>query len=87
MSFTIQRVGLLDWISITELTHAVTIDPLIVKVVLRSRCWSYRQRVATFRSVVSNVCMLTKPQSAKSFQDEKYNYEMPTIGSQHRLHN
>jgi hypothetical protein len=55
---TIQRVGLLDLTSMTERTNPVTSDPFTVTVVFWRRCWSYRQRLATFGSVVSNVCML-----------------------------
>jgi hypothetical protein len=55
---TIQRFGLLNLTSMTERTSPVTSDPLTVNVVFWPRCWSKRQRLATFRSVVSNVCML-----------------------------
>jgi hypothetical protein len=55
---TIQRVGLLpDFTSMTERTNPVTSDPFTSKAVFWPRCWSYRQRLATFASVVVNVCM------------------------------
>jgi hypothetical protein len=70
MTLTIQRVGLLDLSSMIEWTSAVTSDPSTVTVVFWPRCWSYRQRLATFGSVVSNVCIQTKPLHAKRFRDD-----------------
>jgi len=58
MTVMIQRLGLLDLTSMTERTSPVTSHPSTVKDVLWPRCWSKRQRLATFGSVVSNVCML-----------------------------
>jgi hypothetical protein len=69
MTVTIQRVGLLDLTSITERTNPVTRDPFSFKVVFWPRCWSYRQRLATFGSVVWNVCMRYKSRHAKRFRD------------------
>jgi hypothetical protein len=46
-----------DFTSMTERTNPVTSDPFTAKAVFWPRCWSYRQRRATFASVVANVCM------------------------------
>ncbi len=86
---TIQRVGLLpDLTSMTERTNPVTSNPSTVKAVFRPRCWSYRQRIATFGSVVSNVGILIKPRCAKQFRDcspKSAEREVPAIGVQRRL--
>jgi hypothetical protein len=58
MTVTIQRVGLLDLSSITERTIPVMVDPINVKVACSPRYWAYRQRLASFGSVVSIVDMI-----------------------------
>jgi len=63
---TIQRVGLLDLTSMTERTHTLTSDPFTVTVVCWRRCWSYRQRLASFGSVVSKVCMLYQAEGGQT---------------------
>jgi hypothetical protein len=54
---TIQRVGLLDLSSITDRTIPVMVDPVNVNVAFSPRYWAYRQRLASFGSVVSIVCI------------------------------
>jgi hypothetical protein len=72
---TIQRVGLLDLSSITDLTIPVMVDPINVNVAFSPRYWAYRHRLASFGSVVSIVCMLvtngrgTRKQFQESPQD------------------
>lgn len=66
MTVTIQRAGLLDSTSMTERTHPLTSDPFTVTVVCWRRCWSYRQRLANFRSIVSNVCMQNQAESSQT---------------------
>ena len=55
---TIQRVGPLDLSSITERTIPVMVEPINVNVAFSPRYWAYRQRLASFGSVVSIVCMI-----------------------------
>jgi hypothetical protein len=55
----------------TDRTNPVTSDPPTVKVAFRRRCCAKRQRLATFASIVSNVCMLTKKRAAKRFRDSQ----------------
>src|SRR5580692_2345116 len=55
----------------TDRTNPVTSDPPTVKVAFRRRCCAKRQRLATFASIVSNVCMPTKKQVAKRFRDSQ----------------
>jgi hypothetical protein len=58
MTVTIQRVGPLHLSSITERTIPVMVHPINVNVAFSPRYWAYRQRLASFGSVVSIVCMI-----------------------------
>jgi hypothetical protein len=51
-------VGLLDLSSVTDRTIPVMVDPVNVNVAFSPRYWAYRQRLASFGSVVSIVCMI-----------------------------
>jgi hypothetical protein len=55
---TIHRVGLLDLSSITDRTKPVMVAPIKLKLVFSFRNWAYRQRLASFGSVITIVCML-----------------------------
>jgi len=56
---TIQRIGVLVLSSSTERTTAVTGSPSMVNFVFSPRNWAYRQRRASFGSMVSNRCIFT----------------------------
>jgi hypothetical protein len=54
---TVQRMGLLDLISITERTIPVTGIPFNITVAFWPRYWAKRQRRASIGSVISIGCM------------------------------
>jgi hypothetical protein len=90
MTVMIQREGLMNLTSMTKSTNPVTSDPSTVTAVCWPRCWSLRQRLAIFGSVVSNVCMLTKSRHAKRYREDPVgsaSREAPTISAHHRQFN